>query len=66
MKSFVMTVGIVFALIVIAHIARIAVEPRLASDPWFWLTTILAAALSAWAWRLLRAARKSGISRLLP
>ena len=66
MKSFVMTVGIVFALVVFAHIARLAVEPHLASNPWFWLTTIIAAALSAWAWRLLRIARKSGNSRLVP
>ena len=56
-KSFHITVGTVFALIAIAHIVRIAAEPHMASDPWFWLLTIVAAALSVWAWRLVWLAR---------
>ena len=52
MKIFLVTIGTVFALIVIAHIARIASEPEMAREPWFWLLTVVAAALSAWAWRL--------------
>jgi len=52
MKAFLVVVGTVFALIVIAHIARIAVEPHMAREPWFWLMTLIAAALSAWAWWL--------------
>jgi hypothetical protein len=51
-KAFLITVGTVFGLIVIAHIARIVAEPGIANDPWFWLLTIVAAALSAWSWRL--------------
>jgi hypothetical protein len=52
MKPFLITVGTVFALIVIAHIARIAAEPNLLREPWFLLLTAIAAALSGWAWRL--------------
>jgi hypothetical protein len=53
MKPFLIAAGTVFGLVVIAHIARIAGEPEMARDPWFWLLTILSAALSGWAWRLL-------------
>jgi hypothetical protein len=59
MKAFLIVAGLVFGLIVCAHIARIAVEPRMAGEPWFWLITIVAAALSAWAWRLVWRMRRS-------
>lgn len=52
MKAFLITAGLVFALVVIAHIARLVAEPQMARDPFFWLLTVLAAGLSAWAWRL--------------
>ena len=52
MKAFLITAGTVFGLIVVAHIARITVEPEMAREPWFWLITIVSAGLSAWAWRL--------------
>jgi hypothetical protein len=52
MKAFLATAGIVFALVVVAHGARMVAEPQLAHDPWFWALTILAAALAVWAWRL--------------
>ena len=55
MKTYVMTTGTVFGLITLAHAARIVAEgPRLATDPGFVLLTIAAAALSIWAWRVLR------------
>ena len=57
MKAFLIVTGTVFGLIAIAHIARISVEPQMAGEPWFWLLTIVAAALSAWAWRLVWIAR---------
>jgi xanthine/uracil permease len=53
MKLFLVTVGTIFALIVIAHFARMVAEPEVAHEPWFWLLTIIAAGLSAWSWRLL-------------
>jgi hypothetical protein len=52
MKLFLMTAGTVFGLIVIAHLARVHAESQMASDPFFWAITILAGALSSWAWWL--------------
>jgi hypothetical protein len=55
MKAYVMTTGAVFGLITLAHVLRIIAEgPHLATDPWFVLLTVAAAALSLWAWRVLR------------
>jgi hypothetical protein len=55
MKAYLLTTGVLFGLIAIAHILRMIVEwPRLATDPWYLLLTLLAAALCVWAWRLLR------------
>jgi hypothetical protein len=59
MKPFLVTAGTVFGLIVIAHIARVVAEPRMAGDLWFWVLTVIAAALSAWAWRLFWVSRRS-------
>jgi predicted permease len=60
MKAYLITTGIIFALITFAHIARAFAEgPRLAKDPIFILLTFLAAGLSAWAWRLVRLSSKS-------
>ena len=55
MKSYLMTSGAVFAVVVVAHLLRIAAEgPHVARDPWFLLSTLAAGALCLWAWRLLR------------
>ena len=55
MKAYVMTTGSIFGLLVVAHVWRAVAEgPHLATDPFFILTTAIAAALGVWAWRLLR------------
>jgi hypothetical protein len=55
MKAYLVTTGIIFAFIGVAHIVRVFAEgPRLAKDPFFILLTLLTFALSVWAWRLLR------------
>jgi len=55
MKAYVMTTGAVFGLLALAHVWRVIVEgPHMATDPFFILITVAAAALSLWAWRLLR------------
>jgi hypothetical protein len=55
MKAYVMTTGVVFGLVTVAHLWRLVEEdPGLWTDPWYILLTIVAAALSLWAWRLLR------------
>ena len=53
MKAFLATAGTVFGLVVLAHLARMVAEPRVAREPWFLLLTVVAGALSAWAWWLL-------------
>ena len=58
MRAFLATAGLIFALIVIAHIARIFAEPHMAQEPWFLALTIIAAGLSAWAWRLFWTSRR--------
>jgi hypothetical protein len=55
MKAYVMTTGAVFGLVTLAHLSRILAEPRLATEPWYLLLTVVAAVLCVWAWRLLRA-----------
>ena len=61
MKAYLITSGSIFGLITIAHILRIlaAGESHLATDPWFILLTIAAAALSIWAWRLVSSVPRS-------
>lgn len=55
MKAYVLTSGIVFALIVVAHGLRLSAEgTRLLTEPSFLLTTALALGLTLWAARTLR------------
>jgi hypothetical protein len=55
MRAYVMTTGVLFGLITLAHVWRVIEEGRgLVSDPSFILLTLAAAALCLWAWRLLR------------
>jgi hypothetical protein len=59
MKAYVMTTGVVFALLTLAHILRIIMEgPHLAKDPLYVLITVAAAGLCFWAWRVLRLSRR--------
>jgi hypothetical protein len=59
MKSYVVTSGLVFGLITLAHILRVFAEgPRLAKEPWFILTSSAALALCLWAWRVLKGLSK--------
>ena len=55
MRSYIITTGVVFALLIIAHILRAIEEgPQLMKEPPFILTTLIAAALFVWAMSLLR------------
>ncbi len=59
MRSYLITTAILFAVIVVFHIARLFGEwTHITSDGWelatIVVTTVLAAALSLWAIRLLR------------
>jgi len=56
MRAYLITTGVMFALIAVAHVWRIAVESRaLATEPSFVALTIVAVAMSGWAFRLLLA-----------
>ena len=64
MRAYLVTTGTLFGLIAVAHLARTITESqRLASDARFYLEGpglgLVAAALSLWAWHLLRRAPKS-------
>lgn len=59
MRAYIITTGAIFALITIAHIARLATESHVLREPIFLLLTILAAALSVWAFVILRRVRSS-------
>jgi len=55
MRAYLVTTGSVFGLIVVAHVLRVVDEgPHLMTNPGWVLLTVAAAALSLWAWRLLR------------
>jgi membrane protein DedA with SNARE-associated domain len=55
MRAYLWTTGLIFALIVVAHVWRVVAESRsLARDPVFLLLTLLAALLVVWAGILLR------------
>jgi hypothetical protein len=59
MKAYLASTGTIFGLIAVLHLLRsIDERARLATDPWYFLGTsalgVVAAALSVWAWRLLR------------
>jgi hypothetical protein len=55
MKIYVLTTGILFGSITVAHILRMFwEEPRLATDPWYLLLTVLTAGLCVWAGLLVR------------
>jgi hypothetical protein len=55
MRTYVITTGVVFALLVVAHILRAIEEgPRVMKQPPFILITLAAAALFVWAMSLLR------------
>ena len=58
MRAYLITTGVLFLLVAAAHVGRVVAESRaLASDPWFVLLTVLSAAMSVWAFRLLRSVR---------
>jgi len=52
-RAYILTTGMIFGLITVAHVLRAMVEPHLARDPFYILLTLLAVALCLWAGRLL-------------
>lgn len=55
MRLYVLTTGVIFALLAVAHLFRVFHEAHhLASDPWFLIITLVAAGLSVWAFTVAR------------
>jgi hypothetical protein len=60
MRAYVITTGAVFGLLTLMHVWRVIAEGvYLLKDPWWILITLAAAALSLWAWRVLRLVPRS-------
>ncbi len=61
MRLYVAVTGVIFALLVVAHVARMIVENvSLASDPIYLFITAMSGGLSIWAWVVFRSMRPSG------
>ena len=59
MRAYLITTSILFALIVVAHVARVFAESTaVVRDPWFVGLTLLALGMCAWSIKLLT--RKPG------
>ena len=59
MRTYVIATGIVFTLLVLAHIGRVVAEGiHLVREPDFALATLVASGFSFWAWRLVRQTRQ--------
>ncbi len=54
MKVYVITTGIIFALITISHVVRMVVEPHVLTEPVYLFLTLLSAVLAIWAVVVLR------------
>lgn len=60
MKFYLAVTGTVFGLLTLAHLWRIVAESRgLATEPWFVAITVISAAFSIWAFRLLLRSRRT-------
>ena len=63
MRAYVITTGLVFALLTVVHIWRVIVEgTQLLTNPWWVLITAAAAALSIWAFVVVRRSSRSSDS----
>ena len=58
MRAYVITTGVIFGLLTIAHLVRMVLERRLVPDPIFILFTLLSAGLTIWAWTVLRSSKR--------
>jgi hypothetical protein len=52
MRTYVLTTGAIFGLIVVAHAWRMVVEPHVATEPTYIALTLISALLTFWAGRL--------------
>ncbi len=59
MKTYVTITGVLFGLLAVMHLWRAIEEGTpLATNPWYLLITLAAAALAIWAWRLIKSPKR--------
>ena len=58
MKTYVVTTGVVFGLLALAHVWRVRAEGTGVLNPFFVAITVVAAAFSVWAFLLVRKVAK--------
>jgi hypothetical protein len=57
MKAYILTSGVIFALLALSHVARVLLESwTLAQRPEFVAISLVAAAMAVWAYRAYRSA----------
>ena len=60
MRTYIVTTGVLFGVITIAHILRmISEKPHLAEEFWYLSLTAVSAALCLWAFLLLKKSKRS-------
>ena len=58
MKAYIITTGLIFALVTLAHLLRVITENRhLITEPFFLAITVITTALSLWAFFVWRRSR---------
>lgn len=58
MKAYVLMSGLLYLLLLVAHVARVVAEgASVVRSPMFAGTTLAAALMTAWSWRLFRQSR---------
>lgn len=53
-EAYVLTTGVLFGVLTLAHVWRMVEERQMATEPWYLVITAATAVLSIWAWRLVR------------
>jgi len=59
MRAYILTTGVIFGIVTLAHVWRMIEEKPMATEPWYILITVATGALCLWAWRVLRRTGRS-------
>ena len=59
MRAYVLTTGVIFGIVTLAHVWRMIEERQMATEPWYILITVATGALCLWAWLVVRRSGRS-------
>ena len=59
MRAYILTTGVIFGIVTLAHVWRMIEERQMATEPWYILITVATGALCLWAWQVVRRAGRS-------